>query len=86
MVTQGYIAYDNTTEVQRPAVVILPAWEGVGDYAKWRAQLLAKMGYVGKTAQPFVLPGIRTRVHHLVSVFQGVGKFRGWPSVHFCPG
>eukprot|EP00884_Botryococcus_braunii_P019310 jgi/Botrbrau1/6062/Bobra.177_1s0002.1 len=47
---KGYLAYDNRSTAKRPAVIILPAWEGVGDYVKWRADLLANLGYVGFVA------------------------------------
>ena len=44
---QGYLAYDNTTMVQRPAVVIIPDYDGIGPYELWRANLLAQLGYAG---------------------------------------
>ena len=44
---QGYLAYDNSTSAQRPAVVIIPDYDGIGPYELWRANLLAQLGYAG---------------------------------------
>ncbi len=33
--------------VQRPAVVIIPDYDGIGPYELWRANLLAQLGYAG---------------------------------------
>lgn len=46
----GYLAYDNTTMAQRPAVVIIPDYDGIGPYELWRARLLAQMGYAAFVA------------------------------------
>ena len=35
---------------QRPAVVIIPDYDGIGPYELWRARLLAQMGYAGVNA------------------------------------
>ena len=40
-------AYDNSTSAQRPAVVIIPDYDGIGPYELWRANLLAQLGYAG---------------------------------------
>lgn len=50
---QGYLAYDNTTAARRPAVVILPDWDGIGPYEEWRAHLLATLGYTALVADIF---------------------------------
>lgn len=42
----GFVAYDENTDVKRPAVLIIPEWWGLTDYAKGRAKQLAEMGYV----------------------------------------
>ncbi|DBA94647.1 hypothetical protein WJX77_011870 [Trebouxia sp. C0004] len=49
-VLMGYLAYDNTTMVQRPAVVIIPDYDGIGPYELWRASLLAQLGYAAFVA------------------------------------
>lgn len=55
----GYIAYDASREGVRPGVVIVHDWNGVDEYEKYRADLLARLGYValaidvyGKDRQP----------------------------------
>lgn len=48
---QGYLAMpDETWKRPLPAVVIFPDWDGVNDYEKKRATMLADMGYVAFAA------------------------------------
>ena len=44
---QGYFAYNNSTMTERPAVVVIPDYDGIGPYEFWRANLLAQLGYAG---------------------------------------
>lgn len=47
----GFLAYDdNKAAGKRPGVVIVPEWWGLTDYAKSRAQQLARLGYVALAA------------------------------------
>lgn len=43
---EGWLAYDDSVTGQRPGVLVVPEWWGLNDYAKDRAELLAKLGYV----------------------------------------
>jgi len=43
---EGYLAYDDAMEGQRPGVVVVHEWYGVNDYVKGRARQLARLGYV----------------------------------------
>lgn len=43
---QGYLAYDDTLDTQRPGVLVVHEWKGLGRYAKWRAEELVKLGYI----------------------------------------
>jgi len=47
---QGYFAYDSAISDPRGLVVILPDWDGIGNYERWRAQLLASIGYAAFVA------------------------------------
>lgn len=49
----GYFAYDNRTSDKRGLVVIVPDWDGIGNYEKWRANLLASMGYAAMVADVY---------------------------------
>jgi dienelactone hydrolase len=40
---EGFAAYDEKSK--KPGVVIVPEWNGVSDYSKKRAQMLAELGY-----------------------------------------
>lgn len=43
---QGYLAYDDAVTTKRPGVLVFHEWWGLNDYAKMRAEQLAKLGYV----------------------------------------
>jgi dienelactone hydrolase len=41
----GYLAYDGATSGPRPGVLVVHEWWGHNDYARSRADMLAKLGY-----------------------------------------
>jgi dienelactone hydrolase len=43
---EGYLAYDLSTHTARPGILIIPDWMGLGDFAKQKADQLAKEGNV----------------------------------------
>jgi dienelactone hydrolase len=43
---QGYLAWDNSLDGQRPGVLVIHEWTGLNDYAKMRCRKLAELGYV----------------------------------------
>lgn len=43
---QGYLVYEDSNQAQRPGVLVVHEWWGLNDYAKKRAEELAKEGYV----------------------------------------
>ncbi len=43
---KGYIAYDDKVTDKRPGVLVVHEWWGLNDYARKRADMLAKLGYV----------------------------------------
>lgn len=47
---EGFLAWDNSTADPRGGVLIVPDWDGVGEYEMWRARMLAQMGYVAMVA------------------------------------
>ena len=42
----GYLAYDSSITVKRPGVLVVHEWWGHNEYARRRAEMLAKLGYV----------------------------------------
>lgn len=42
----GFVAYDENKQGPRPAVIVIPEWWGLNDYAKSRARSLADLGYI----------------------------------------
>ena len=47
---EGFAAYEDKGG-KRPAVLVVPEWNGVSDYTKKRAQLLAELGYTAFVAE-----------------------------------
>ena len=43
---KGFLAWDDTVQGKRPGVLVVHEWWGLDEYARSRAQQLAKMGYV----------------------------------------
>ena len=44
-VLEGWHAYDDSVKGQRPGVLVVHQWKGLGDYEKKRAEMLAQLGY-----------------------------------------
>jgi dienelactone hydrolase len=44
-VLKGYIAYNAASHKKRPAILVVPEWWGLTEYAKSRARQLAGLGY-----------------------------------------
>jgi dienelactone hydrolase len=44
-VMQGYLAWDDTIDGKRPGILVVHEWWGQNDYARKRAEMLAKLGY-----------------------------------------
>jgi dienelactone hydrolase len=45
-VMQGFVYWDDATQDKRPGVMVVHEWWGLNKYAKQRASMLAKLGYV----------------------------------------
>jgi len=50
---QGYLVYDDAVKGKRPGVLVVHEWWGLNDYAKKRADDLARMGYVAFAADMY---------------------------------
>jgi dienelactone hydrolase len=50
---KGYLAWDDAVKGKRPGVLVVHEWWGLNDYAKGRAEQLAKMGYVALAADMY---------------------------------
>ncbi len=44
-ILEGIAVHDDAIRGQRPAVLVVHQWKGLGDYEKKRAEMLARMGY-----------------------------------------
>ena len=47
---EGYLTYDDAVKGPRPAVLVVHDWLGCDHYAKMRADMIAKLGYVAFAA------------------------------------
>ena len=43
---KGFVVYDESKTGKRPAILVVPEWWGLNDYAKNRARQLAALGYI----------------------------------------
>ena len=50
VVLEGYLAWDDAATTPRPAVIVAHDWMGLGDFAKGKAEALAKLGFVAFAA------------------------------------
>src|ERR1700746_3913252 len=65
---EGFAAYEDKGG-KRPAVLVVPEWNGVSDYTKKRAQMLAELGYnafvadiYGKGVRPTTMEACQTEM------------------------
>jgi len=49
----GYLAWDDSVQGPRPGVLVVHEWWGLNDYARSRAEQLAKLGYVALAADMY---------------------------------
>jgi dienelactone hydrolase len=50
---KGHIFYEDSVSAIRPGVIVVHEWWGLDDYAKMRAEMLAKLGYVAFCADMY---------------------------------
>ncbi len=43
---KGFVTYDEGKKGKRPAILVIPEWWGLNDYARTRARQLAVLGYI----------------------------------------
>ena len=57
---EGYLAYDDTTSLKKPGILVVHQWKGLTEYERMRARMLAGMGYVAFAADIYG-KGVRPR-------------------------
>jgi dienelactone hydrolase len=50
---EGYLVWDDVLRGKRPGVMVVHEWWGLNDYARRRADMLAKLGYVAFAADMY---------------------------------
>lgn len=71
-ILEGYAAHPGGT-AKRPGVLVVPAWNGVNDYARKRAEMLAELGYVALVADIY---GKGIRPQGFEDAAKEAGKYR----------
>ena len=72
-VLEGYLAWDDAVQGQRPGVLVVHEWTGLGDFAKSRAGKLAEMGYVAFAIDMYG-KGIRPKTPQEAAAQAGIYK------------
>jgi dienelactone hydrolase len=70
---QGYLAWDDAVKGPRPGVLVVHEWWGLDDYARSRAEQIAKSGYVAFAADIY---GEGKTVNHPMEAGELAGKVR----------
>lgn len=70
---KGQLAWDDAVKGQRPGVLVVHEWWGLNDYARKRAEQLAKLGYVAFAADMY---GEGKTVDHPKEAGEMAGKVR----------
>jgi dienelactone hydrolase len=71
---EGYVAYDDAIQGQRPGVLVVHQWMGLTDYEKKRAEMLAQLGYVAFCADIY---GKGVRPENTQEAGALAGKYKG---------
>ena len=71
---EGYLAYDDAVKGPRPGVLVVHDWMGLEGYAKTRADMLAKLGYVAFAADIY---GKDVRPKNQKEAGALAGKYKG---------
>jgi dienelactone hydrolase len=50
---KSFVAYDDNLKGKRPAILVVPEWWGLNDYAKMRVRKLAELGYIAMATDVF---------------------------------
>jgi dienelactone hydrolase len=70
---QGHLAWDDAVQGLRPGVLVIHEWWGLDNYARQRAEQLAKLGYVAFAADMY---GEGKTVNHPKDASELAGKVR----------
>jgi dienelactone hydrolase len=76
MTCRGFLAYDETIQSRRPGILVVHEGFGLGEHAKERAMMLARLGYVAFAADMF---GERQQMTDLTQARALIGDLLGNP-------
>ncbi len=70
-VLEGHFAYDDASSERRPGILVVHEWKGLNDYAKYRAETLAGMGYAALAVDMYG-KGIQAKDHEEAAQLSGI--------------
>ncbi|HKK42650.1 MAG TPA: dienelactone hydrolase family protein [Bacteroidales bacterium] len=53
LTAHSFVVFDSNIKGKRPAVLVVPEWWGLNDYARMRARQLAELGYIAMAVDMF---------------------------------
>lgn len=68
---EGYLAYDPSVSATRPGIMVVHEWKGHGAYARRRAEMLAREGYVAFACDMYG-KGVFAKDHEEAGALAGV--------------
>lgn len=66
----GYLAYDDSHDKPRPAVLVIHDWTGRNDFACEKANLLAELGYVGFAVDMYGQGRLGSTIHEKMALME----------------
>jgi dienelactone hydrolase len=73
-ILEGYLVFDDSVRGKRPGVLIVHEWWGLNDYAKKRAEEVARLGYVAFAVDMY---GKGVRTSNPEEAGKWAGRFKG---------
>ena len=70
-VLEGMLAYDDVASAPRPGVLVVHEWRGLEAYTKWRAEELARLGYVAFAVDMYG-KGVLAKDHTEAAALSGI--------------
>ena len=73
-VLEGYLAYDDASDLYRPAVLVVHEWTGINPYIKKRTEALARLGFVAFAADIYgkgVRPSTPAEASKTAAIYKG---------------
>ena len=74
---EGFLAWDESIDGQRPGVLVVHEWTGLNDYTKSRCRQLAELGYVAFAVDMYgkgIRPQTRDEASRQAAIYRSVDR------------